>query len=286
MKKILSFIIILSCIPASALTVINLAEHDEGEFSRFRYPEMVLKLALDKTIKTYGKYKINYTIKIRRNRALVELMKGEKINVHEAPTRSEWEKKVIPIYFPIRKGLLGYRLLLIKKQNQHIYDSISNLNQLKKLRAGTGSQWSVTKLMESQKFSLVKGRSYEGLFGMLSGERFDYFPRGINEIFGELKNYGTQYPELTVENNLAIYIPLPSYIFVSPKYPELAKRIREGLNIALNDGSFDELFNKYQQDNIERANLNRRKIFRMEVSNTENPSIFQNKRLWYNPKSN
>ena len=43
------------------------------------------------------------------------------------------EKKYLPIRIPIQRGLLGYRVFLIHKDNVALFKSISEPNSLKKL---------------------------------------------------------------------------------------------------------------------------------------------------------
>lgn len=54
----------------------------------------------------------------QRDRNLAELISGKHVNVHIVPTRKEWENNVLTIPIPILKGLLGYRLFLIKSQDR------------------------------------------------------------------------------------------------------------------------------------------------------------------------
>jgi hypothetical protein len=277
------FILFLFSISTFAKTTVYITLPDKGNFSRTDYPNSVLTLALEKTKKSHGPFEIVKTVHFRRDRALKELIKGELINVHKAPTRNEWESSVIPIYIPIRKGILGYRLLLIKSENKSLFKNITSFEELNSLKCGTGEQWSITRAMDALGFQLVKGKKYEGLFGMLDQKRFDYFPRGINEIFGEFSKFKPKFQSLEIEKTLAVYIPQPTYFFVSPKFPKLAKRIEEGLRIAIKDGSFEKLFLKYQSKKIKRANLSNRKIIKLKNPVLNKHEVFDNKSLWYSP---
>ncbi len=256
-----------------AMDQIILDKHDPGDYSRREYAIEMLKLSLEKTIKRYGPYKITYSRRMTRNRALVELESG-KISVYDAPTRQEWENRTIPIYIPLTKGLLSYRLLLITKANQFKFSNIKKIEDLQKLRAGLSSQWSTTKLLNSiGGFNIIEGNSYSTLFSMLAVDRFDYFIRGVNEIFGELDNIKNKFPEIIIDDKILLHIPMPMYFFVSKKFPLLAKRIEEGLLAAIDDGSFDRMFYKYHKENIIRAKLKNRTLF-----NIETPNISKNKK--------
>ena len=245
-------------------TVIRLVPGQSDADTRHVFPHKVLRLALDATVSSDGPYKIEYSrAHYTRDRALIELQTGNNVNVHHAPTREEWEKQAIPVYIPIRKGLLGYRLLLVNEKTQSNLDAVESLDDLKSLYAGLGEQWSITKVMDALGFNIVTGNNYEGLFTMLMAGRFDYFPRGLNEVFKEYKARKATYAGMKLEPNLALYIPSPSYFFVSPATPLLADRIERGLNKIIGDGTFDIVFQEEFGADIELANLRNRKIFRL-----------------------
>ncbi len=85
----------------------------------------------------------------------------------EAPTRPDFERNAIPVRIPLRKGILGYRLFLIDASNQHLFDAISKVEELKHLRAGSGSQWSITPILQQQGFAVTTALEYQTLFQML-----------------------------------------------------------------------------------------------------------------------
>jgi len=109
------------------------------------------------------------------------------------------------------------------------------------------------------------------------------FGRGVFEIFSELDKYGAENPELVVENRLALFVPLPVYFFVSPKHPELARHIETGLKRMIEDGSFDEHFLKHHRDDIDRASLSDRTLFRIPNPNLSSKTPTENSPLWFDP---
>ncbi|WP_051249749.1 hypothetical protein [Maridesulfovibrio zosterae] len=282
----LTIILIYSLFPkdSTAKDVVRIAESQSGLDMRHFYLNAVLNKALEKTKNSYGNFEIKMTISdAQRERALLELIKGEKINVHIAATQKKWEENSIPIRIPILKGLLGYRLLLIKSQNQDKFSSINSVEELKQLKAGLNLHWTTTKVMSKLGFNIIKGGAYDGLFKMLMRDRFDYFPRGVNEVFAEFDCRKKLMPDLKIEPRIALYLPQPTYIFVSPKYPQLAKRIESGLQIMLKDGSLDKLFWEFNKSNIDKANLKNRTIFKLENPLLPPETPFDQKQLWFNP---
>ncbi len=289
--RLLSVSALLLSLTASAFPVraadrvLIFAPHSERDY-RHRYNNAILSTALDKTTSTHGAYELKMTLRgSQRERALVELIAGRLINVHTVPTRPEWEEKALPIRIPVAKGLLGYRLFLIKRQDLDRFASIQSLEELKQLRAGLRQQWSTTLAMQALGFNVMTGRSYEGLFRMLVHGRFDYFPRGVNEIFEEYDHRRLNLPEMTIEPSKALYLPMPTYIFVSPQNPELAARIEAGLRRMIQDGSLDKLFWEYHRASIQQSDLANRQIFRVPNPLLSPDTPFEKKNLWFDPSA-
>ena len=261
------------------------APHSEMD-RRHRYNNAILSTALDKTTSSHGDYELTMTLRgSQRERALVELITGRLINVHIVPTRPEWEAKTLPIRIPVAKGLLGYRLFLIKRHDLERFASIQSLEELKQLQAGLRQQWSTTIAMQALGFEVMTGRSYEGLFRMLVHGRFDYFPRGVNEIFEEYDRRRLDLPEMAIEPSKALYLPMPTYVFVSPQNPELAARIEAGLRMMIQDGSLDKLFWEYHRASIQRSDLAHRQIFRVDNPLLSPKTPFEQKQLWFDPSA-
>lgn len=213
--------------------------------------------------------------------AFVELKAGRTINVHFAFTRPEWEKDTLPIRIPIRRGIVNYRLLLVNEQDLDQFKDIKSAEQLKRLKAGLQTGWATTEIMKKAGFNVIEGNSYDGMFDMLTRRRFDYFPRGINEIFDEVEQRSGETNTIVIEPTLALYIPAATYIFVSPKNPRLARRIETGLELMIEDGTLQEIFNRYYSKDIEKSGLATRRII-----NIENPLLpietpLDRPELWY-----
>ncbi|WP_051249542.1 hypothetical protein [Maridesulfovibrio zosterae] len=252
--------------------------------SRHIYENKILTMALEKTRDNFGDFAIETTISdAQRERLFKELLKGKKLNLYVAPTQEKWEEELIPIRIPVLKGILGYRLFLIRKQDIERFSSIKSVEELKKLRVGLNRHWSTTKVMEGLDFNVVRGGAYAGLFKMLLYDRFDYFPRGVSEIFAEYESRNLLMPDLAIEPGIALYLPQPVYFFVSPMYPRLAKRIKSGLEIMLKDGSFDKLFWEYNSSNLGKADLKNRMIIAVDNPFLSPETPFERKELWFNP---
>lgn len=277
-------ILLLQSLHVYAIDIVHYNKSHSEIDQRDNYPLQLLRLSLDKTKEKYGDYKIEYSsVLYKRNRALRELQSGSKLNVYSAPSRKEWEDSAAPVYFPIYKGLLNYRRLLINKNDAQKFQRINNIEQLKLFRSGVGRQWSTTNILTDNNFNIVTSSSYEGLFGMLSLNRFDYYLRGINEIYYEFEARSMKYPNMIIEDTMVLNIPMPVFLFVSPQNTRLHARIKEGLWMMHDDGSFDELFNQYHADFITRSDIINKKLFYVENKFLNNHPIYANKALWIDP---
>lgn len=248
------------------------------------YPHLLLKASLEITRGTDGGFEIvDYGPALQRKRALLELERGA-IDVYSAATQPSWEARVLPIFIPLRKGILGYRLFLIDRANQQLFSDLQSLEDLKKLSLGSGSQWSITRVFRAQGFKVIGVVQYEQLFELLMRGRFQGFPRGMNEIFLEFDARHKTYPNMTIEEDVALYIPLPTYFFVTPSKPMLKERIETGLRMMMENGEFDRLFYQYHRKSLEWARLGERRIFRMENKSLGPENPLSQPDLWYRPE--
>lgn len=262
----LSFLLLMVlAVPALAVTELQFFQTDK----RYDYRIALLSLAMDKTLKSHGPYKMMPFYKtVTQKRGLIMMKKNKNVNVAFLASNSERERDFLSVKIPMLRGILGYRVFLIKDINEGKFSSIQSLQELKSnMVAGFGSHWADMAILTSNQLPVIGSVKYETLFGMLSKGRFDYFPRGINEAWLELENNKETYPRLLVESTMALYYPYPVYFYVEKNNKTLAARIQTGLELALEDGSFKALFLKYHQALIDRAQLSTRRFFVLENPN-------------------
>lgn len=73
------------------------------------------------------------------------LVKNGDIDILYAGTSVQLEKELLPIRFPIMRGLAGRRIFIINKNYQSEYSSIRNLNDLKMFVGIQGIGWGILK---------------------------------------------------------------------------------------------------------------------------------------------
>ncbi|MES0881150.1 hypothetical protein [Roseibium sp. SCP14] len=262
--------------------IVTLKPHGQ-EDGRYRYVEILLEKILGKA-GSQAKVAQAQT-RYSRDRLLQELIKGENIHVIAEAPKPGWEEQLLPIRIPIRKGLQGYRLFLINRQDQAALANVNSLEELQDFATGSGAQWSTRSVMEQAGFQVVTSEDYEALFKMLKLRRFVTFGRGINEVFKEQESFAGGNGDLIVEKTLCLFIPLPTYFFVSPAHPELAKLIELGLKQMIADGSFDQHFLTFHHADLSRANLSKRKIFSISNPNLSGQTPIGEPSYWLDPAS-
>jgi hypothetical protein len=251
------------------------------------YWEELLTTGLDITSEEFGPYKIViHEHSMSNERHMQEMKKGELINARVGLATPERESALIPIKIPIRRGLLNYRLLLANKSELSKFEGIETLEQLKTLKVGLLERWITSDILQHHNFELLRIPEYRSLLRMLQAKRFDYTVRGVNEIYTELDFNQPSGADFAVVPNIGVYINSPTYLFISKRHPRLAKRIEIGFELMLKNGQFEQIFNKWHQNSIDRANLKSRKF--ITIDNPLLPAHMPTHRpeLWFHPKTN
>ncbi len=250
---------------------------------RFEDLREILRLALQKTNEDFGPYELlPSNPDMTESRLLQELEDGRRIDVIWSSTSPEKEKKLLPIRIPLRKGILGYRISFIYKHRQNFFRGVNTLQDLQELRIGQGIGWGDVEIYRAAGI-IVEQSTYENLFKMVNSNRFDLFPRGISEIYSEYQLYGQENPNLHIDDHLLIYYPWPYYYFTSRNDRDLANRLETGLWRMIEDGTFDEIFFKYNRESILRAKLSDRHLISIENPNLTKETPLGDSRLWFDP---
>lgn len=285
-KYALYFCLLISLVPAvyaETMTYIyNAPESDKDK--RYSYQWEILRSALEMTRSKYGEYRMVKSEVMSERRQVRELENvSGKLSVMYLDSKKELEEKLIPVRIPVDKGLVGYRVLLIRKEEQARISQFKTLDDLKTLKLGQGLGWIDVGILRSNGFKVVTGSFYDGLFGMLQHKRFDVFPRGAVEIVGEYNTWHKMYPDLSIEKNILLYYPLPMYFWFakSQNGKVLADRVEAGMNMMIKDGTYDRIFNKHFSKIIRQLRLNKRKLFKIDNPFLVPETPFKDKRLWF-----
>lgn len=154
------------------------------------------------------------------------------------------EEALRPIRFPLMKGLMGYRVLVIRKGDEALYANLKTQQDFEALTAGQGMHWPDTGILRANGFHTVEALSKEHLYKMLAAKRFDFFPRGITEIPGEQALINAH--ALRVVPHVLLHYSADLYFFVNKANTELAERLERGWAIVLKNGDYEKFFLSYE----------------------------------------
>ena len=242
------------------------------------YPVALLALVLQKA---GGHYKpVPSSERWSQSRTLVHLAENRGVEVAWSMTSTAREEELLPVRIPIFKGLIGWRVALVRRGQEQIFANAHLPRDIDALVAGQGHDWPDTEILRSNGLPVVDSTSYDGLFRMLAGGRFDYFPRSVVEIAAEARVHRQI---LAIEPNVVFRYPTAAYFFVNPRNTKLATEIRKGFERAIADGSFDVLFNAHFGDTLRALHLDKRRVIELENPILPGGVPVHRKNLWYRP---
>ena len=227
---------------------------------------VMLKQALDITKAEYGDYDIISSIPMEQRRAVSKLSKKYKgkLDIAHLASSASREKGAIAVRIPLIEGLLGYRVCLIRQNDQDKFSNIKSKQDFidRNIKIGQQQDWPDTKILEKNGLKVQTSYKYSLLFRQLEKQRFDCFLRGVNEISDELEQHANA--NFVVENNLLFHYPLPLFFFVNESRPDLAERLTKGLTTLKENGVLAKLVEDYYKDKVEKLHLGTRKDFHLE----------------------
>ncbi len=199
-----------------------------------------LKLALSKTADREPVPALVHASPDLPRPRLRQMLQDGQLDIIWSTTTPEREAQALPVRFNLLKGTNELRFLLVRTADLPALRSVRSLEALRHFRAGAGTYWSDTQILQANGFAVETTPKFDLLFRMLKAGRFDFIPRTRDEIDAEL----IQHAELGFAElpGVALQYKQPLYFFVARDKPQLAERLLRGLNLAAADGSFDALF--------------------------------------------
>jgi len=236
-----------------------------GDLKRKTFEQQVIQLALEKTQKKVGAFEMVPINVISRTHAIAALSQNLYKNFVIALSYEDAlleSGNLIYIPFPVELGALSYRICYANKNLTAQVQQIENLSQLKKYKVGVGAGWVDAKILHYHGVQIVEGSNITGLFRMTQAGRVDFFCPSPTEYFNELRS--AKITDLQLDNKLALYYPLPKFLFSHKSNQALMDRLKDGIDIAFKDGSYQQLWRSVHEQDLKRAKLNERHFINME----------------------
>ncbi|MCH8620397.1 transporter substrate-binding domain-containing protein [Undibacterium sp. TS12] len=220
---------------------------------------------------------------MQQARAIYEMASGQgKVDLLWTMSTDEREAQLLPIRIPIDKGLIGWRVALLTAGNKAMFKNVRSVKELAAFTAGQELDWPDVGILKSNGLPVSTSTSYEPLFTMLGAGRFDYFPRSVFEVQNEVDAHPGQ--NLHIDTHILLYYPSALYFFVTPRDPKMAEDLQNGLEEMIRNGSFEKIFQRFQQNFIRNLNLRQRTVIALR-----NPLLSPDKmplnrpELWFKP---
>ncbi|CAH0536270.1 hypothetical protein [Vibrio marisflavi] len=206
----------------------------------------------------------------------VQLIKEGKMTVDWLGADKKVESQLVPIRYPIFRGLLGHRIFITNKTTEAKLGAVQTKAELEKFSMIQGEGWADVGVLKAGGFRVKEVPSFENIFKIVDAGRADLFPRAVIEPYSELAGR-PQYKNLLVDDKLMLVYRFPMFLFVSPTAANkpVVDILNAGFEKAYQDGSFIEFFEKSPLvvKTFEQAKLKQRKVF-----NIPNPNLSEKTR--------
>lgn len=237
----------------------------------------LLTMALERSGEEYELIDVAFSEYSEKRSAL--LIQSDHYDVHWLNTTAEQERELLPVRFPLYKGVIGWRALLIRPEMQAVFDQVDSVQDLKLHVFAQGHDWADVEILLKNGFAVERSSNWGGLFKMVALNRAQAFPRSIVEIVAEQKEDVAK--GLAIENTLILRYPAAYYFFVAKGNHRLKDALECGLRNSLQDGSFDRLFFETFGEQISLLNLEQRKVLSVDHPNLQSQMPIDDKQLWF-----
>lgn len=252
---------------------------------RYQFHWEVLRKILEKTKAKYGGLSLKPSTFMTENRQILEFEKNNisLLGVLIRETSTAYEKKFIPVRIPIDRNLVGYRVFLKNKMSS--LASIKTVDQLKKYILVQGEGWGDVQILQNAGLKVQTKVHYDDLFKIIDANKADLFPRGINEVQEEYRKFSKQFPAINIDEHLLIYYPLPTYFWFhnTQEGKVLAKRVTEGFEEIIKDGTYSAIFDRYFKETLRNLDLKNRVLIKLDNPYLPTTVPFNKKEYWLNP---
>jgi len=209
----------------------------------------VLKTSLNYSVQSMGPYDLEqYIMPLTVSREFAELGKGQLFQVNfnsENLIDTPEGRAFINFRYPLYKGLLGLRKLIIRNEDKEKFGPQMSADIFKQLAAGQGLKWADIKIYKHAGIDVMESPDSLQLIPLLAAKRFDYFPLSILEIDVAFDEYSKNNTQVGIADNIYIYYPISVNISVSKNREKTMSRIEYGISMAEKEGKLNALFNEY-----------------------------------------
>lgn len=233
--------------------------------ARQRYETELLQACLKVTQQDYGATNLqidnsNYPLAADEGNIF---QAGADILVTVAGNLKFKDKQKFVINRPLTKGVLGYRLILLRDESLQRFRTLKDATELQALSIGIPQTWADAGLFRQNNYKVVEKGTFNDLFALLKDGAFDYTALGVNEIEEVFKQRAQALGGISIEPSLMLYYPFPLVFYVNHRNASLAERIDSGLKALMANGEHDQIFNEHYGYVVQRFELKKRRCFKL-----------------------
>lgn len=269
MKHTLCFLVVFGFCIISCCNAADKETHFTYRGTAVRSNNYILELinlSLEKTSARYGPYKIDVAPEdsFTQKRALSVMNQHPELNMIFMKAYDDMFKefqriKYIP--FPTDLNVAGYRVCLTTPQKSAQMKDIKSIKDLSKLRVVQSKTWSDAQILSANGLKVVIAEE-EQIYKFVAFNRGDILCIAINHIEKAMEN-GKFKEGLVLDENFALYYPMPRFLYMNADNKESIQRITQGLTEAYADGSIQALWSKFFLSNIALAQMKKRTIIQL-----------------------
>ncbi|MDO3387818.1 hypothetical protein QWI17_18385 [Gilvimarinus sp. SDUM040013] len=227
---------------------------------RLSYEVELLRLALDKTVATFGPYTLQPAKAMNLPRTMVTARSSKEALIFKTSYSQTLTQEFRYPTYPIDRGIFSYRICFVNNQIKDKVSQVDNLDDLRRFIIGQGVGWLDVDILEHNGFSVRESSGYEQLFPMLAAGRLDLVCRAQNEVPAEWEIF-SHLGGFSIDQSFALFYPLPRFFWVHKSQPRAFERLNLGLKISYQDGSALNLWKQHYQANLRKASLKNRRLY-------------------------
>ena len=256
----------------------------EGRDPETQFSFAVLRLALEKSGMPFEL--VRSPVPMTDARTIIEIQK-KSVDVAWLGNSAELETTLLPVMIPISRGLLGYRIALIRADQQDSFSSINSLAELKRFKACLGVGWPIGDAWTENDLQVTAVPQFESLFKMTQAGRADYIPIGAGNIHSYLNQFKKENPDLAIERHLVVVYPFYDFFFfVNKDNKYLRDLIDAGIKKAYADGSYNNLFLTHPEfAGLKDLKLDRRTRLDLKNIHATAQDLAIDRKYWLNTKT-
>lgn len=213
-----------------------------------------------------GDYEFVASKKMNASEAFEALEAGN-IDLFVGGINSEREVVATPVYVPLDRGLLGYRICLTNKNKPLNVSFKTPMHVIQEsIHIGILENLIDTNVYQENGFKVSSGNSYSSLVNMLKSQVFDCFSRSINEINLEalsLQMHKKGSELIEIDNKMIFIYPSANFIFTSSSNKKLHQGLSIGIGRAIENDSYYSIFNEHYANILLKHGIYERKLIFM-----------------------